>query len=98
MHGEITPDNINIVLDAKGHLQLTLNHVFGAPSEPSPDSMYYKAPELFQHQDVSKSSDMWSLGCILYLMLYKSMPFHFEDGNQYDCLVYQVKEVQKFLT
>jgi len=45
----------------------------------------YMAPETLQDQDnsfkVGRYSDVWSLGCILYLLVYDCTPFHHVKGT-----------------
>ena len=45
----------------------------------------YMAPETLQDQDnsfkVGRYSDVWSLGCILYLLVYGCTPFHHVKGT-----------------
>ena len=39
------------------------------------------APEVFQNQNISsKKSDMWSIGVILYEIIFGVKPFTFEDN------------------
>lgn len=43
-------------------------------------SMFYKAPELFSPKVgcfVTKKSDIWSLGCVLFAILYNKGPFDY---------------------
>lgn len=36
----------------------------------------YMAPEIVQLNQYSEKSDIWSLGVVLYLMLFKELPFN----------------------
>lgn len=43
-------------------------------------SMYYKAPELFMPrvgQTINEKADIWSLGCILFSIMYNKGPFDY---------------------
>ena len=43
-------------------------------------SLYYKAPELFEPQVgsvVTEAADNWSLGCLVYAMMYNKGPFDY---------------------
>lgn len=43
-------------------------------------SMFYKAPELFSPKTgsiIDEKSDIWSLGCILYALMYNKGPFDY---------------------
>ena len=42
-------------------------------SLPSP---FYKSPEVLEHCDITCSSDMWSLGCILFELITGHCPFY----------------------
>ena len=36
---------------------------------------YYMAPEIYKHQRYTEKSDIWSLGCVLYEMMFLTQPF-----------------------
>ena len=43
-------------------------------------SMFYRAPELFEPKvncDITEKADIWSIGCILYSMVYNKGPFDY---------------------
>ena len=40
---------------------------------------YYASPEVWQDKPYDKSSDIWSLGCVLYEMIALSPPFTAKD-------------------
>lgn len=82
IYGDLKPENI--LIDKYGHAKLT---DFGASklinSQTSaigfagtPD---YLAPEVLKHKKVTKASDWWTFGILLYEMLFGNSPFHNED-------------------
>lgn len=49
-------------------------------------SMFYRAPELFEPKvdsEITEKADIWSIGCILYAMVYNKGPFDYvcEKGD-----------------
>jgi serine/threonine protein kinase len=51
----------------------------------------YVAPEVFNQEQYSKSVDMWSLGCILYFMLFGRPPFNSDNDDELEELVSEGK-------
>ncbi|KAG0491904.1 hypothetical protein HPP92_004990 [Vanilla planifolia] len=52
-------------------------------------SALYRAPELWDcsnHADVDERTDVWSLGCTLYAMMYGESPFEYAQGESEDSL------------
>jgi len=52
-------------------------------------SMFYRAPEFFEPRVdswITEKADIWSLGCILYAMMYNKGPFDYvcEKGKWID--------------
>ena len=43
---------------------------------------YYLSPELVQDQPYGKSSDMWALGVVTYMLLSGKRPFHHQDKRE----------------
>lgn len=75
----------NILIDGKGHIKLA---DFGVAKEnfSKPDmsatlvgSPIYMSPEVIKHQAVGKSSDLYSLGVMMYEILVGSPPFYSDD-------------------
>ena len=48
----------------------------------------YTAPEILEGKDYNLSSDIYSLGCVIYEAIYGNAPFKFSSKND---LLYQIK-------
>ncbi len=46
-------------------------------------SMFYKAPELFNVKigTIDEKADIWSLGCVLYALMFNKGPFDYVAGK-----------------
>jgi serine/threonine protein kinase len=48
----------------------------------------YSAPEILSHKDFTLSSDLWSLGIILYVLYFRKWPY---DGNTSEEVLESIK-------
>lgn len=44
-------------------------------------TLNYLSPEILKNSSYTFSSDIWSLGCLLYKLIYNEFPFQFNDYN-----------------
>lgn len=82
---DLTPRNI--MFDDNGHIRLTDFSSIKLTlkqdeSSYVKDSIEYIAPEILQNTLISHSSDWWSLGIILYQMLFGILPFATTNVNE----------------
>lgn len=86
VHGNLKSSNV--LIDSNGVVKLSdVDRITGIKSmiEPPPegyripnvpaDSVYWTAPEVFITNKIDISSDVWSVGCIVYEMLTGSPPY-----------------------
>eukprot|EP00803_Ostreobium_quekettii_P009708 evm.model.scf_2298.2 EVM.evm.TU.scf_2298.2 scf_2298:14531-21144(-) len=81
-HRDIKPSNI-MLLDDTPDAQVKIVDYDLAKEDYSPQwlgccpcgTTDFMAPEIVNQQDYTQSIDMWSLGCVLYVMLCGSVPF-----------------------
>ena len=84
VHRDLKPANVMLALDAAGRetikvIDFGLAVQRGQPAAPEPRGLYgtpaYMAPETIAGDDPSPSSDVYSLGCLLFEMLSGQPPF-----------------------
>lgn len=77
VHGNIKPSNIFInnnnesvsFIDHSQQLLLSNDSIYS-----SFDNVYYQSPEIIQNKYYGISTDIWSLGCVLHFLFYRTTP------------------------
>ena len=85
IYRDIKPENI--LLDFEGHIKLTdfgLSRIFSRKNEKVYTicgTPFYIAPEVIEKKGYNDAVDWWSLGCLMYEMLYGKPLFNFYNSN-----------------
>ncbi|KAI8087009.1 kinase-like domain-containing protein [Gilbertella persicaria] len=86
IHRDIKPDNI--LLDERGHAHLTDFNIAVRLTEKRKfltsiaGSLAYISPEILKKQGYSYSVDWWSLGIVIYELLYGERPFRAKSNEE----------------
>jgi cGMP-dependent protein kinase len=82
VHRDLKPENIMVEED--GYLKLTNfsnAKIVNSRTYSLVGSPHYIAPEVILRKGYGISADYWSLGIILYELLYEQVPFGFEEND-----------------
>jgi len=87
MHRDVKPANVFLTADGVVKIaDLGLGRYFASRSEGVALSVvgtpYYMAPERLAQAEYTYSSDVWSVGCLLYELAALRSPFHISDTGQ----------------
>ena len=87
MHRDVKPANVFLTADGVVKVaDLGLGRYFASRSEGVTLSVvgtpYYMAPERLAQAEYTYSSDVWSVGCLLYELAALRSPFHISDTGQ----------------
>eukprot|EP01121_Diplochlamys_sp_Union-15-3_P000519 TRINITY_DN10454_c0_g1_i1.p1 TRINITY_DN10454_c0_g1~~TRINITY_DN10454_c0_g1_i1.p1 ORF type:complete len:286 (-),score=53.73 TRINITY_DN10454_c0_g1_i1:31-888(-) len=86
-HRDLKPENMLFEVPDNGSVKIV---DFGfakydqecAPLQTPIGTAAYAAPEVLLEQQYSKSVDIWSIGCVLYFMLFGRPPFYSENDEE----------------
>ena len=82
IHRDFCVDNIVVSIKGIPHLfnfqsaKMVENRTYSRVGNP-----YYRSPEMIMGRGYSKSTDIWSLGIVLYEMTYGYLPFKIANGE-----------------
>jgi transcriptional regulator with GAF, ATPase, and Fis domain len=84
-HGDLNPSSIMFSVDSAGKVQLKVSNyglsamVEGLSRESA--ALGYAAPEILLGERANKSSDIYSMGVLIYQLLTRRLPFEDEDPD-----------------
>ena len=84
IHGDLAPENLFLVGGDNSDLKIggfsgAVISAGGKESQAPIGNAEYQAPEIMMNQGFDKSSDIWSVGCLLYFLVNGTSPF--KDSN-----------------
>ncbi|OMJ94685.1 hypothetical protein SteCoe_2018 [Stentor coeruleus] len=83
VYREINPDNIIIGKNGLPYLYNFKNaKVITERTQTKVGNPFYMAPEMIQGKNYTKNIDYWSLGVVLYEMIYGILPFNINSEDQ----------------
>jgi len=91
-HRDLKPENMLFETQNKGASVKIVDFGFakmehgGTPLTTPIGTVAYAAPEVLLEEQYSKSVDIWSIGCVLYFMLFGRPPFYSEDDGELEDL------------
>ena len=97
VHTDLKPSNILIYIDRIDKCTIKLsdygssNFINNLNSRTSRGTPLTMAPEVLNGEGLSNKSDIWSLGIIIYFLLFKEYPY---NGNEYS-IIQQINENKK---
>lgn len=98
IHRDLRPENI--VFDKEGYLKVIdfgLAHREGEVADSSLGSVDYMAPEILMNPEpYSSSIDLWSVGVILYEMLFGGPPFS-DEKRERNRTIFRIIHSEKYL-
>ncbi|KLO13656.1 kinase-like protein [Schizopora paradoxa] len=84
VHRDLKPDNCLITADGRlkiADFGLAMTLAYGKPSSNC-GTPGYIAPEVYERKPYGFEVDMWSLGCIIFEMLFGYVPYDHKDYNE----------------
>ena len=83
--------NILLSIDKLDKISLKLSDFYFQNENNICNSIYYLSPEYLEKKRISDKSDIWSLGIIIYFLLFKKFPF---KGENIDIILNDIKTNQ----
>ena len=101
IHKDLKPSNILISLEKINKIQIKLSH-FGSSNNLKEQSTLSKngtpftmPPEVLENGNISDKSDIWSLGIIIYYLLFNEYPFIGKTEVQINNDIHSGKNLKK---
>lgn len=95
IHGDLKPENI--MIDSNKNIKIIdfsssilLNSLNNNKNVPCIQSIYYRSPEILYSICINIKNDIWSLGCILYEILFKEPLFEFNSETD---MIYGIAKI-----